>query len=162
MNRFSKLILITAIAGWHLSAQDRATFIDEAKQSYREVKDNILKSAEEMPAEDYDFRPTPGSRAFGRIVRDIAASQTDVCSAINGKSPQPYGRDGRAKVDLVEALKQSIRECNTAYRAVTPLNAGQQIGFGAMAHSKLGLLFLNAARDHEAYGQLAVYWSTCV
>jgi len=37
------------------------------------------------------------------------------------------------------------------------LQVSQDVGFGSMRHSKLGLLFLNASHDNELYGRLAVY-----
>lgn len=89
MNRcFVNLILGTVLASWPLPAQDTEKFLDEAKQSYQEVKDNLLKSAEEMPVEDYRFRPTSESPTFGQLVYEAARSQANLCSALAGsRSP---------------------------------------------------------------------------
>ncbi len=158
MNRyFAKLLLVTIFTGWSLNAQKISTLIDEAKQSYNKVKDNILKSAERMSEENYTFRPTPGSRTFGQLIGDVARSQADVCSAIAGDRSQANGAYSPSKADLIAALEQSIRKCDSAYGSVNTFNAGQELGFGSMRHSKLALLFLNAAHDNDLYGQLAVY-----
>lgn len=158
MNRcFGKLILVTIFTGWSLNAQDISTLIDESKPSYNEVKDNILKSAEWMPEENYAFRPSPGSRTFGQLIGDVARSQADVCSAIAGNRSQLNGAYSASKADLIAVLKQSIRKCDSAYGSVNTFNALQEVGFGSMRHSKLALLFLNAAHDNDLYGQLATY-----
>ncbi|MDQ2712198.1 MAG: DinB family protein [Acidobacteriota bacterium] len=158
MNRcFARLILITVFTGWSLNAHEISTLIEESKPSYNEVKNNILKSAEWMPEENYAFRPTPGSRTFGQLIGDVARSQADVCSAIAGDRSQVNGAYSTSKADLVAALKESIRKCDSAYGSVNTFNAGQEVGFGSMRHSKLALLFLNAAHDNDLYGQLATY-----
>ncbi len=154
---FTKLILITLVIGWSLSAQGIGTFIREAKQSYTKVRDNVLKSAEWMPEEDYSFRPTPESRTFGQLIGELATAQSDVCSAITANRPQGNGQYAKSKADLVEALARSIRVCDSAYASVTAYNANQEVGFGSMRHSKLGLLFLNASHENELYGRLEVY-----
>jgi DinB superfamily len=145
------------LTGWSLHGQNVSTFIDEAKQSYADVSDNLLKSAQWMPEENYNFRPTPKSRTFGQLIGDAARSQADVCSTIDGNR-LPVDREySESKADLVEALEKSIRKCNSAYRSVNALNANQEVGFGSRRYSKLGLMFINVTHEHELYGSLAVY-----
>ena len=69
----------------------RTTFIREAQQSYDQVKDNVLKSAEWMSEEHYSFHPTPTSRSLGRWIGDVAVAQTDTCSAMTGNRVQLHG-----------------------------------------------------------------------
>ncbi len=56
-----------------------------------------------------------------------------------------------------KALTRSIRVCDSAYASVTAYNASQEVGFGSMQHSKVGLLFLNASQQNELYGRLGIY-----
>src|SRR5437667_7075304 len=56
----------------------------EIKQSYQTVKNNIIKSAQEMPEENYSFKPTPDIRSFAQVLGHIAESQMRTCSAAIG------------------------------------------------------------------------------
>ncbi len=158
MNRFvTKLLLVTALAGWSLEGQDSSTFIDEARQSYRDVKDKILKSAEWMPESRYNFRPTSSSQTFGQLIASIVQSQFEACSAVAGNGFQGNGPTVESKAELLLELKKSNSTCDSAYASLNSFSANQEVGIGNMRHSRLGLMFLNNAHDNEVYGHLAVY-----
>lgn len=153
----AKLVLITLFAGWSLGAQDIGATIQEARQAYDYARDNILKSAQEMPQSAYNFRPTPANRTFAELVDDAARSQAEACAAMSGMSPEPSVPFSHNKTDLIAALRRSASECDAAYAAVNRFNAGNETGLGDMRHTKLGLLFLNAVHQQELYGEISVY-----
>ena len=141
-----------------LRAQDSSIFINEAKQLFDHVSDNILKSAEEMPAEDYGFRPTPESQSFADWIGDIAASESDACSAVDGKrigAGEKYSPSD--KMQLIWMLRRATQRCDAAYSSINSFTASEEIGFGRMRRSKLGFLFWNASQANEVYGHLADY-----
>ncbi len=153
---FARLLVIGAAAACGLSAQDSTTFIYEARQLYQSVTENLMKSAEKMPAAYYQFQPTHESPTFADWINELTASQADVCSAIDSKTVQLklYPQD---KAHMVEMLRDSIRRCSAAYDAVNNFTASQEVTFGGKRHTKLGLLFMNVSHDYEVYGQMAVY-----
>ena len=159
MNRCLKLIVTTVFASacFSLYAQSASTLASEARQAYDRVKENILKAAEEMPDQDYNFQPTPDTRTFGQLVAHIADAQTHFCSAVSGTHMQLNAGSRKAKADLVAAMKESIDECDKAYDSVNDSNINQTVGSGRMQRSRLGMLYLNVAHDNEEYGYLAVY-----
>ncbi len=74
------------------------------KWSYGSIKNNLLKLAEKMPAENYRFRPTPEVETFGRRVAHIADANMNVCTGLNGER-KPLGAASKtSKADLVAAL----------------------------------------------------------
>jgi hypothetical protein len=154
---FTRLFLAAALTVVSLSAQDSGSFVYEARQQFKSASENLLKSAEEMPALDYSFRPTPDSPSFGDWVNEAAASQTSVCSAVDGKSVEDKGFYAKDKAELVEKLRRAIGKCDSAYASVNSFTAGQELNFGSRRHSRLGLLFMNASHENEVYGHLAVY-----
>lgn len=155
--RFPTLLLIAVLTGLPLAAQDSLMFISEARQQYKNISDNLLQTAEKMPAENYQFRPTPDSLSFGEWIREVSASQQDVCSAVSSKRVQMTGIDPRGKAELIDMLQRSIHSCDAAYTSVNPFTASQEIGFAGSRHSRLGLLFLNVSHDYEVYGNLSTY-----
>jgi hypothetical protein len=150
--------VVSALAAGITQAQDSGAFMHEATQQYRFAADNLLKSAEQMPAADYAFRPTREAQSFGDWISDVATSHMEVCSAVLGqRPPADEGFPASNKADLIWALKKSMKTCDSAYASVNSFNASQQIVFEGAQHSKLGLLFLNASHDNEVYGNLSVY-----
>ncbi len=153
-----QLALISTLAAGVSQAQDQAAFVHEATQQYRFAADNLLKSAEQMPASDYTFRPTREAQSFGDWISDVATSHMEVCSAVEGKrAPGDEGFPTSNKADLIWALKRSMKACDSAYASVNSFNASQEMLFEGARHSKLGLLFLNASHDNEVYGNVSVY-----
>ena len=74
----------------------------DVKRAYADVKTNILRSAEKMPEENYDFRPAPRVRTFGQILGHIAQEQyLYFCARVDIK------RTKTTKSDLIAALKDS-------------------------------------------------------
>ena len=158
MNRYCKWIAAAAFAGcFSLYAQTGADFASEAKQAYDHVKNNIIKAAQEMPDEDYNFQPTPDIRTFGALIGHIAAAQAHYCSAAEGTHMQLDTSSMKTKAELVSALQQSSEECDKAYDAANPSNIGHTVGAGRMQRSELGVLYANIAHDNEEYGYMAVY-----
>ncbi len=158
MNRYSKFVLAAAFTGCcSLLAQSGASIVNEPKQAYDHIKNNILRAAEEMPEGDYSFQPTPAIRTFGKLVAHIADAQAHFCSAVDNTHMQVHASSRTAKADLIAALKESSDECDKAYSSLTEANANQMVGTGRMQRTRLGMLYLNVAHDNEEYGYMAVY-----
>jgi len=77
------------------------------KMVYGGVKAILLRSAENMPEENYNFKLTEAVRSYGQIIEHVADSQYALCSVVLGeKSPAPNVEKTRtSKADLIAALK---------------------------------------------------------
>src|SRR5437660_6241850 len=60
------------------------------KVAYGRVKDILLRSAEKVPEENYNFKPTDAVRSFGQIVGHVADAQYLFCSIELGEK-EHYG-----------------------------------------------------------------------
>jgi len=56
----------------YAQAQTPDPLSSEVKWMYGTIKNNLVRLAEKMPAENYSFRPTPDVETFGRRVAHIA------------------------------------------------------------------------------------------
>ncbi len=54
----------------------------EVQRSYAAQKLNVVKAAEKMPADQYQFKPTPDVRTFARIVNHITEAQIGSCGTV--------------------------------------------------------------------------------
>jgi hypothetical protein len=130
----------------------------EMQRSYEAVKKNILKSADNMPAENFPFKPEPDIRTFARIVNHVSEAQLHSCGAVNGtKDLAKVPAETADKASVVEALKASFAECDKAYGATTDANLADPIAMGPAKRSRIGVLWGNVSHDNEQYAALALY-----
>src|SRR4051795_10650373 len=115
MNRIISPALTLALA---CALQAQGPLSTEAKQAYNNIKANLTKAAEKMPADAYDFKASPDIRTFGALIGHIADSQMRTCSAVNGEMKQGGAASKTKKEDLVAALKASSDECDKAFESL--------------------------------------------
>lgn len=130
------------------------------KFAYSRMQNTLLRSAEKMPEENYNFKPADSVRSFGQIVGHIADSQYYFCSTATGeKNPElNIEKTKTSKADLVAALKDSIVFCNKAYEGMTDAKGAETIKlFGSVDAPRLGALEVNIVHDNEHYGNLVTY-----
>jgi uncharacterized damage-inducible protein DinB len=130
-----------------------------AKGLYNLVKNNIIKSAEKMPEENYSFKPTPEVRSFGQILGHVADAQYLFCSAALGEANPAPGieKSKTTKADLVKALNDAFAYCDKAYNGMTDAQAPTMVKFFGREQAKLSVLSFNSAHDDEHYGNLVTY-----
>jgi uncharacterized damage-inducible protein DinB len=130
---------------------------DAIRQYYNGVKNNLLKAADKMPDDGYDFKPTPEERSFGGWIAHVADAQTAGCSRALGAPKTPSAGSKTTKADLVAALKDSFDTCDAAYAALTDANASETVQSYRGPTTRLAALAGNVAHDNECYGAIAVY-----
>jgi uncharacterized damage-inducible protein DinB len=142
-----------------LSAQDANPLSADVKMAYAEVKSNILRSAEKMPEENYDFRPAPRVRTFGQILGHIAQEQyLYFCAPLKGEQKSvDIERTKTTKSDLIAALKDSFAYCDAVYDKMTDADATSIVNTGGSQSTKLRLLWMNVVHDESHYGNLVTY-----
>jgi hypothetical protein len=169
MKRISKccrwFALGTLLGGaYPLPAQAPNPLSAEVKWTYTSIKNNLMKLAEKMPAEDYSFRPTMEVETFGRRVAHIADANMNVCTGLNGER-KPLGAASKtSKAELVAALKESFAYCDRVFDALTDATAKETVSsrLGGPfppepTRSRLATLYNLVRHSNEMYGYMAVY-----
>jgi len=132
----------------------------EVQGSFARLKVNILKAADEMPAESFQFRPTPDIRTFARVVNHITEAQLHTCGAANATAPDALAKvppETADKATIVTALKASYAECDKAFAALTDANLAEMLPAGQAKRSRIGLMWGTVSHDNEQYATLALY-----
>jgi hypothetical protein len=132
----------------------------EVQRSYSGLKGNVLKAADKMPAEDYQYKPTPEVRTFARVVNHITEAQLHSCGALNHTPMDALAKvpaETADKAAIVEALKASFAECDKAYASATDATMAEMFDAGKTKRSGTGLLWGNVSHDNEQYATLALY-----
>jgi len=139
-----------------LRAQD--PFSAETKNFYTSIKNNIIKSAEKMPEDNFSFQPTKEVRTFGQIIGHVADAQYLFCSPVMGeKKESSLEKTAKTKADLVAGLKQAFAYCDQAYNSLTDAAAADKVKFFGRDITKLGVLNFNVAHSNEHYGNIVTY-----
>ena len=129
------------------------------KFAYARLKTILVSSAEKMPEENYNFKPTDAVRSYGQIVGHVADAQYTFCSvALGEKNPGlKIEQTKTTKADLVAALKDAVAYCDKAYDSMTDASGSQMVKLFDMDLPKLGALNINNMHDMEHYGNLVTY-----
>ena len=154
------LLLSLALTSVLLHAQSASDPLSAGNKGlYTTIKNNLVKSAEKMPEENYSFKPTPEVRSFGQIVGHVADAQYLFCSAVLGeKNPAPgIEKSKTTKADLVKALNDGFAYCDKAYNGMTDAHAAEMVKFFGQERAKLIVLSFNNAHNNEHYGNLVTY-----
>ena len=126
---------------------------------YSRLKTTLVASAEKMPEENYNFKPTEAVRSYGQIVGHLADAQYTFCSVALGENNPglKIEQTKTTKSDLVAALKDAVAYCDKAYEGMTDTAGAQMVKMIGMDMPKLGVLNFNNMHAMEHYGNLVTY-----
>jgi uncharacterized damage-inducible protein DinB len=128
-------------------------------QIFNLAKANIVKSAEQMPAEKYSYQPTKDVRTFAQMLGHIADANNFFCNMLAG-TKQDYSSKAEAlttKAELQAALAKSFEKCDAALAATTDADLVKPVNiFGNQANVS-ALVTLLASHNWEHYGNLVTY-----
>lgn len=131
---------------------------------YTNITNFIGRTAAMVPADKFNWQPTPEVRTFARLFAHIVDDNNGACAAMAGVTPAPTrldtgnDKDGwaaskMAKADLERALADSVALCNKAFAAVDQTNMMEMQG----RRTKIGALIYNTSHINEHYGNLVTY-----
>src|SRR5579885_1961541 len=136
------------------------------RDAYSRNRNNIVRTAEKMPEENYGMRPGDQQevRTFGQQVGHVANFNFLWCSQAKGeKNPNSANLEKLAtKAELMKALNGAFAYCDPVYAALTDASGAQMVDLtlesGKQARNlRMGLLTLNYGHNKEIYGSLVVY-----
>lgn len=151
---------------------ETVSVLDEVLESWRDVRAGIVEEVENIPANQFDFRPTPEVRTVREQVQHIL----EVALMMTGeftrrdtnlqRAPWPkllamYARPAyraTTKKQLVSLLKSQIREAEGKFRAQGELALFQfHTRFDGKQGTKLAWVQHGIAQEWYHRGQLALY-----
>jgi uncharacterized damage-inducible protein DinB len=164
MKRILGIALMLAACPCLLAGPQEAAQTNPVSAHLRELlgraSKNMVAAAEAMPADKYDFHPTPQQMTFAHLVLHIAGSNAFLCSKISGVAAPERTKlaDTDGKDKLVEALKSSFEFCSTALAKVDDSDLGAQMTlFRNMTSTKAGAMFGLANDWADHYSAQAMY-----
>lgn len=160
----SRSFFLIVFACGAMFAQGSNALVSEARFPWTVVRDNLLKMAEKMPAEEYSFQPTPEVETFGQRVAHIAGANLFVCRGVMGEKASFSRPKAASKVELIALLKQASSACDSAFDSLSDAAAMEKIDshLGGPfppepTRTKLATLNNMVRHSNEVYGYMCVY-----
>jgi uncharacterized damage-inducible protein DinB len=119
----------------------------------------VLRTAEKVPENVYEFKPTPEVRSLGALIGHIADGNNLLCGMASGDkvTPSQANEKKTTRADLVAALNASYAACDKAFAATTDANATTPVDFFGQKQTRLGMLAFSNSHMWEHYGNLVTY-----
>ncbi|HVT48023.1 MAG TPA: DinB family protein [Vicinamibacterales bacterium] len=144
---------------------------DAVRQALARESKNLVAAAELLPAEKYDFHPTPAQMTFGQLIAHVTQTNAALCAGISGSTPDaahysrlaPSALQALAGTDpkptLVEAITQSFAYCTAALANMADSQIGDEaVIFGRHTGlSRAGAMVEIAADWADHYSTAASY-----
>ena len=143
----------------HGAGHQEGAMIASARAVYESVRGYLTSAAEQMPAEQYAFQPTPDVRTFGQLIAHIANANYNYCSiALGTDNPNTanFEQTVADKAGLVKALAESFAHCDKAY-AIDEMKAHETTRIMGADRPRFHALIFNTAHDFEHYGNIVTY-----
>jgi len=168
MNKLVLLLLLFALFGFAQPAAPNQSnpMSTWLRNAYTGNRNNIVRTAEKMPEENYGMRPGEQMevRTFGQQVTHVATYNFLWCSQAKGeKNPNPGNLDKlTSKPEILKVLNDSFSYCDSAYSGLTDASGAEVIDItqenGRQTRNlRMGLLTLNYGHNNEIYGSMVAY-----
>jgi uncharacterized damage-inducible protein DinB len=132
-----------------------------AKATHATIRRDLAEAAEAMPAENYNFKPTPQVRSFAELIEHVASANLFFCSQANVDSASPKYTKASDKPTLVKAMNDALAYCDDVYSATTDANFSQLVKvtgpIGRTETPRGAVLMFNTTHNNEHYGNIVVY-----
>jgi uncharacterized damage-inducible protein DinB len=161
------LPLLTASCFAQSAAPDQSNPMSTwLRDAYTRNRNNIVRTAEKMPEENYGMRPGAQSdvRTFGQQVTHLATYNFLWCSQAKGEKNPNLGNLDKltSKAEIIKVLNDAFSYCDTAYSGLTDASGAELIDItqenGRQTRNlRMGLLTLNYGHNNEIYGSMVVY-----
>lgn len=133
---------------------------DMLRQLVPRYTKNMVGAAEAMPADKYNYKPTPDQITFGHLVLHVAQSNNILCSKLTTTPPPTTTdlKDTDGKDKLVAAIKQSFDYCTEVLSKADDSGLGASISLSATrSMSKAGIMITLAGDWYDHYSAQAGY-----
>ena len=156
----ASLLLLQAAAA-QPAAASKSPVADALRAQTQRYTRILVAAAEAMPAEKYNYRPTPAQMSFAQIQVHLINEGNDLlCGKVAGMTPPTRaGVDTTAGKDvLVARLKESFAFCEQAFAKLddSNLNAPVQL-FGPNPFTLAAAMFITVGDWADHYSQEANY-----
>jgi uncharacterized damage-inducible protein DinB len=137
------------------------TLAGDIQADWARTRQLITGIAEAMPADKYNFKPTPAQQTFGERVMHIATTDLFILRALGGKTPAPMiNQKATTKADILAALKQTFDYGEAVIKEFNDQQWNERVmppPFMGPSASRIRIVYFDMQHSEDIYGQLVVY-----
>jgi len=153
-----KVLCFVLLASAAAFAQSANQVTDNVRQRLTRQANILVKTAEAMPADKYDFKPTKDNMTFGHLMGHIIEANNFVCGKISGSEHKTDVKESDGKDKIVAAMKDSMDFCTKAMADVKDADLGQEVEmFGGRKGPKAAMVVELPVDWADHYGAAAIY-----
>jgi uncharacterized damage-inducible protein DinB len=124
------------------------------------LKDTMVKIADAMPPDKYDYRPKPEVRTYGEQILHVASATVLILKAIDPKvTPPTIPATAATKADAVKALTEAFDFGSTLLKGQTNATLGETVAGPSFLgpSTRARLVYRTMGHTWDEYGVMTVY-----
>ena len=153
----SSILILAAVSGFLLHAQDANPLSANEKQSWNNIKNLLTKQAAKMPEENYKFKPVNEIQDFGTRVAHIVTSNLRTCASLKGEQKTVSLTATSSKAEIAAAMKDAWDECDAVFNSLTDADLHKMVAGRGGQRPELAVIQGMLEHSQEMYGYMAVY-----
>ncbi len=142
------------------AARSTSPVADALRQATQRYSRILVAAAEAMPADKYNYRPTPAQMSFAQIQVHLANEGNDVlCGKTAGIDvPQRPAMDTtKTKEQLIARLKETFQFCEQAFAKMDDSKLADPVAMFGMNLSRASAVLITVGDWADHYSQEANY-----
>ena len=119
----------------------------------------LVRTAEAMPEDKWNFKTTDPQRTFGQHVMHIVQIDSKLFAALGAKTPAPQiNMNATTKADVMAALRQSLEYGQALVKEFDDAGLLERVNglFLGPSASRVRIINFSMAHSQDVYGQLVV------
>jgi len=150
-----------------LPALAQTTIQDSLLKHWKTSGEFTIAVAKAMPAESYNFRPSPEEMSFGQLIAHIAGPDIMACSYASGQKPpampakvMALRSDPKTEIDRDLAISfatDAFAFCSQAIASMTPAQLDKTVGSASRQMTAFEWLWSYFTHTAHHRGQAEVY-----
>ena len=161
MRRLFTAAIVAASFALPSAAFAQNPYTDAIKAQLAQIKNPVIRTAEKVGEDLYDFKPTPDVRSLGQLIAHIADGNFGICGAASGMKPPMAGVEkstqGKGKAALQKALAASFEFCEAGLAATDDKKGAEMAKTFLGVQPRLAVFAFNNSHVNEHYGNLVTY-----
>lgn len=167
--RLIRVLVVSAVLGlavspatWAQEAEDQGTVLLEAwLDNFDRASSKLVALAEEIPAEDYAWRPAPSVRSVAEVYTHVMGTNLFLAGALGMEPPEEMPASLSSidqKNEVLRYLRLSLDHARKAVQQTEGKDLGRTVTLGRNRKVTVGeVMLLTTGHAHEHLGQLIAY-----
>jgi uncharacterized damage-inducible protein DinB len=152
------------------AAAQTASVMSDLSSDVAETEKKFIALAKEIPATKYDWRPAPGIRSIGEVIRHVASDNYLIPAALGHaadpstgikaddyKTAGAFEKKQATKDQTVADLEKSFANLTKSMQETTPATLGNSVKLFGQSFTTQKVWVLGTTHMHEHLGQLIAY-----